>query len=121
MSQPIAVDDFTKQLFDFLKETFEHGHGIYLDKGTSLFETLDTLSAEEVSRPIFANSASIAAIVEHMRFFNQVCDDSMRLHKVDPVNWQDSWQDYLGALYALEYEDGKFREVARLELIWVIN
>ena len=92
MSKHIATDDFTKQLFEFLDETFEHGHGIYLDKGTSLFETLDKMSAEDASRPNSANSVSIASMVEHIRFFNQVCDDSMRLHKVGKVNWQDSWK-----------------------------
>jgi hypothetical protein len=31
------------------KETFETHHGIYLDKGTSLFATLNQISADEAS------------------------------------------------------------------------
>lgn len=51
MTQPIALDLFTSELFPLVEETFERIHGIYLDKGTSLFETLDTITAEEASRP----------------------------------------------------------------------
>ena len=32
-----------------LNETFDNVQGYYLDKGTSLFETLATISAEEAS------------------------------------------------------------------------
>ncbi len=35
-------------------ETFEQVQGMYLDKGTSLFETLATVTAEEASRPVSA-------------------------------------------------------------------
>jgi hypothetical protein len=49
MSKSIAVEGFTKELFEILDETFEHVHGIYLDKGTSLFETLETITAARVA------------------------------------------------------------------------
>ena len=86
MSRHIATESFTEQLFKFFEETFERVHGLYLDRGTSLFETLDSLTAEEASRRQSANSGSIAAKVEHVRFFLTVCDDSMRLNKVGKVN-----------------------------------
>jgi hypothetical protein len=92
MSKHIATESFTEQLFLFFEETFERVHGLYLDRGTSLFETLDSLTAEEASRRLSANSGSIAAKVEHVRFFLQVCDDSMRLNKVEKVNWDESWR-----------------------------
>ena len=34
-------------LVQALDETFDHHHGMYLDKGTSLFETVDALTAAE--------------------------------------------------------------------------
>ena len=46
MTQQIPLELFTGELFPMLEETFERVHGIYLDKGTSLFETLDTITAE---------------------------------------------------------------------------
>jgi len=51
---------FTNNLFLFMEETFESkNHGIYLDNGTSLFETLDTVSAEEASVPVGGKCASL--------------------------------------------------------------
>ena len=52
MSTQIATDSFKKQLFLLFEETFDHVHGVYLDRGTSLFETLEAISAEEASRPV---------------------------------------------------------------------
>ena len=33
----MAVEHFTQALKELLDETFDHVHGFYLDKGTSLF------------------------------------------------------------------------------------
>ena len=49
--------DFADNLFQFMEETFESKHhGIYLDKGTSLFETLETVS---LKKPPFQLEASV--------------------------------------------------------------
>jgi hypothetical protein len=49
--------DFANNLFLFMEETFEaKHHGIYLDDGTSLFETLESVSADEASIPVEANA-----------------------------------------------------------------
>ena len=92
MPQEIAVQRFTREYFEILDETFEHVHGIYLDKNTSLFETLETISAEEASRPVSATCASIAGQVEHVRFYLDVLERYMRGEKVGKIDWQDSWQ-----------------------------
>jgi len=91
MTQQIALELFTSELFPLLEETFERVHGIYLDKGTSLFETLDTLSAEEASRPVSAHCASIAGQVEHVRFYLQVLQEYMQQKEVGKVDWAASW------------------------------
>jgi hypothetical protein len=39
----LASERFTAALFDLLDETFVSHHGICLDKGTSFFETLETI------------------------------------------------------------------------------
>ena len=57
-----------------------------------MFETLETVSAEEASRPVSATCASIAGQVEHVRFYLEVLERYMRGEKVGPVDWQASWR-----------------------------
>jgi hypothetical protein len=99
------AQDFTTNLFLLMEETFESkNHGIYLDNGTSLFETLDTVSAEEASIPVGGKCASLAAQVAHVTFFIESFeryalqgDNSPRdwaliwrtVEKVTPEEWQD--------------------------------
>ena len=92
MSNPTIRDQFTETLNALLDETFEQVHGIYLDRGTSLFETLETISAEEASRPVSATCASIAAQVEHVRFYLEVLGRYARGEAVGKVDWQASWR-----------------------------
>lgn len=92
MSNHIAREAFTKELFEILDETFEQVHGIYLDKGTSLFETLETITAAEASRPVSATCACIAAQVEHVRFYLHVLGEYMQDKPVGKVDWNVSWQ-----------------------------
>jgi hypothetical protein len=49
MSTQIQMDHFIGTLDALLDETFDNVHGYFLDKGTSMFETLATVSAEEAS------------------------------------------------------------------------
>jgi hypothetical protein len=92
MAKHIAIEAFTKELFEILDETFEQVHGIYLDKGTSLFETLETITAAEASRPVSASCACIAAQVEHVRFYLHVLGEYMQNKPVGKVDWSVSWQ-----------------------------
>ncbi len=52
MASQIDSKIFFTEVSRLLDETFENHHGIYLDKGTSLFETLDGIRADEASRPV---------------------------------------------------------------------
>jgi hypothetical protein len=58
MSNTITLEHFTSNLFDLLDEAFESHHGIFLDKGTSLFETLENITAQEASIPVGGKCAS---------------------------------------------------------------
>ncbi len=93
MSNQIALELFTKELFECLEETFEQVRGVYLDKGTSLFETLENISVEEASRQIAEKCATIAAQVEHVRFYLDVLNDTMRKEEVVKVDWREIWQN----------------------------
>jgi hypothetical protein len=106
MSNQTELQRTTAEIFNLLEETFERVHGIYLDKGTSLFETLDTISAEEASVPISDRSASIAAHVKHIRFYLGVLQDHMRKREVGTVDWKEIWRT-TKAVTPAEWEDLK--------------
>lgn len=92
MSSQISVESFRTLLLDLFTETFEQVQGIYLDRGTSLFETLATISAGEASRPVSATCASLAAQVEHTRFYVDVMEDYLKGQPPENVDWGDIWR-----------------------------
>src|SRR5690606_30675572 len=65
----ISLDDFRSALLVNWDEAFTNVTGIFLDQGTSMFETLATISAEEASRPVGGGCATIAAQVNHTWFY----------------------------------------------------
>jgi hypothetical protein len=92
MSKQILLERFTKPLFELLDETFEQVHGNYLDGGTSLFQTLEHVSAEEASRPVSGKCATLATQVKHVRFYLCVLQDHILKKDVRQVDWQDIWR-----------------------------
>ncbi len=108
LSAQIPVKRFKKALLASLDETFSNVRGIYLDKGTTLYETLDGLTAEEASVAISAKSATIAAQVEHIRFYLDVLDDYMRTGIDKTNNWREIWET-VSAVTPDEWEDVKRR------------
>jgi hypothetical protein len=108
MTEQIALERFTKEVFDLLDETFDEHHGRFLDKGTSLFETLNSISAGQASRRAGAECATIAAHVEHVRFYLDVLNDIMRTEKLVRVDWRNIWQT-VGEVTPDEWEAQKQR------------
>lgn len=92
MSKSIASEQFTAQLFEILEETFEQVHGIYLDKGTSLFETLATITAVQASRPVSGNCATLAAQVAHVTFYLDVLERYLRTRESVRADWGEIWR-----------------------------
>lgn len=92
MNQQILTEKIKSELLETLEETFERHHGIFIDKGTSLFETLENISAEEASRSITENGATLAAHVEHTRFYLDVLERSMRNETIEKIDWREIWQ-----------------------------
>jgi hypothetical protein len=88
----VLVQHFTRELFEIFDETFEHVRGIYLDPGTSLFETLATISAAEASRPVSIRCASLAAQVAHVRFYIDTLSTYMRGENPGKVDWGEIWR-----------------------------
>ena len=74
MSNTIQSAHFTGALYLLLDETFDHVQGIFLDPGTSLFETLATISAAKASIPVGGKCATLAAQVKHVAFYLDVLE-----------------------------------------------
>ncbi len=82
---------FTSSLEILLVETFEQVRGIYLDPQTSLFETLETISAGEASVPVSASCATLAAQVAHVNFYLEVMERFLIGERGQQVDWDEIW------------------------------
>ena len=92
MNTDIAKDAFLKSILYLLGETFEgspDGQGsAYLDRGVGIFNTLEKLSAAQVSRE--CGATTIAAQTEHAKFYlDRLCEFMMG--RTEKVNWEQSW------------------------------
>lgn len=97
-----STAQFTTALLMALEETFEQVRGMYLDKGTSIFETLATISAEDASIPVSENCASVAAHVAHMTLYMETL---LKLigGEQPQVDWAEIWLT-VGAVSAEEWQ-----------------
>jgi len=92
MEHMIKREDFLNNLFALLDETFENHHGIYLDKNTSLLQTLDTVSFQEASVPVGGKCASLAAQVAHVTFYLEVLERYIVHNDSAPADWTYIWR-----------------------------
>lgn len=92
MDTMIQPEDFLNNLFAFLDETFENHHGIFLDKNTSLFPTLETISAQEASIPVGGKCATLAAQVAHVTFYLEVLERYVLHNDRTPADWGEIWR-----------------------------
>lgn len=88
----IQSEHFTTALYELLDETFDNVQGYFLDKGTSMFETLATISAAEASVPVGGKCATLAAQVKHVAFYLDVLERNVRTGNIQPVDWGEIWR-----------------------------
>ena len=112
----VAAEHFTKALHMLLNETFDNVQGFFLDKGTSLFETLATISAEEASIPVGGKCATLAAQVKHVAFYLDVVDRNVRSGQYERVDWDETWRT-TSAVTPAEWEQIKAELRASYERI----
>jgi hypothetical protein len=93
MSTQIQTDHFIQALYALLDETFDNVHGYYLDEGTSMFETLATISAAEASVPVGGKCATLAAQVKHTAFYLDVLEQALRTGQFEPQDWDKIWRE----------------------------
>ena len=79
------------ELKRLLEETFERHHGMFTNKGTSLLETLDKVSAEQASVPHGIEKETVAGHVFHMCFYLDVAMGSLRKTQTGDTDWDQSW------------------------------
>lgn len=92
MTATISQDTFLEQVNALLDETFEQVQGIFLDKGTSLFETLEQISSAEASTPVSPRCASLAAQTRHVEFYLQVLEHYIFAEDAGQVDWGEIWR-----------------------------
>lgn len=88
----IQSEHFTNALFTLLDETFDNVHGAYLDKNTSMFETLAGITAEEASIQVGGKCATLAAQVKHVAFYLDVVDRTVRNPNEPRADWGEIWR-----------------------------
>ena len=90
----ISKDDFLNNISHLLRETFEGSPedqgSAYLDRGVGVFATIEKISAQTASRSIGENDASIAAHLEHSRFYLIALIEFMN-GRTEKINWDESW------------------------------
>ena len=90
----IKKEDFLDNISYLLRETFEGSPeeqgSAYLDRGVGVFATIEKISAETASRSIGENQASIAAHLEHARFYLIALVEFMN-GRTEKVDWDKSW------------------------------
>ncbi|MEM7737405.1 MAG: DinB family protein [Deinococcota bacterium] len=94
--QPKSIQpkDFINNLLILLTETVEGAPKLptaYLDAKASFFHTFQDISAEQASTPVTSDGMTIAAHVEHSRFYMEVLLGYMN-GCTDKVDWDKSWQ-----------------------------
>jgi hypothetical protein len=102
----IAQTQFTEELLQLLKETFEGpaptGPSAFLNKGTGLFQTLEDVSAEAASTQARIEGSTVAAHTEHIRFYVNV-HYKLMLGSREEIDWNESWR--IKTVNSLEWND----------------
>lgn len=106
MTTEIQAEHFTNALYGLLDETFDSVHGYFLDRGSSFFGTLSTISASEASIPVSGKCATLAAQVKHVAFYLDVLEKVVRTQQFERQDWGKIWRE-TGAVTPDEWESLK--------------
>lgn len=93
MEPTMQAEHFAAALNGLLDETFDNVHGYFLDRGTSLFETLATITAAEASIPVGGKCATLAAQVKHITFYLDVLEQAVRTQQFERQDWGKIWRE----------------------------
>lgn len=93
MGNIMQAEHFAAALNSLLDETFDNVHGYFLDRGTSLFETLATITAAEASIPVGNKCATLAAQIKHITFYLDVLERAVRTQHFERQDWGKIWRE----------------------------
>jgi hypothetical protein len=116
MSDSVLLNEFKSGLFELFEEAFTRSHGLFLDRGTSIFETLATVSAEEASRPVGERCATIAAQVAHINFYLEILMEFIQGRNPGKVDWGEIWRT-VGAVTPDEWDASQAKLRATYESV----
>lgn len=76
-----------------LNEAFDESVGMFLDKGDSLWETLENVTPEQASVPIGPGGNTIASQLAHMVYYFDIMAMYMRGEEPGQSDWDADWQN----------------------------
>jgi hypothetical protein len=91
MPANVTLERVRSEVLEFLGETFDRVRGIYLDRGTSFFETLADVTTSEASKRASPDTASIAAHVRHCIYYLEVLQRSLQGEPLGTLDWRSIW------------------------------
>lgn len=92
MESHIKSVDISRVLGALMEETFDSVQGFYLDAGTTMFETLADVSAEEASIPVGGRCATLAVQVKHVAFTLDYLEHGVRGNEFPEADWEEIWR-----------------------------
>lgn len=92
MTNRLSADKIKDAVKLLMTETFDDANGIYLDKGDSLWATLENVTAEQASIPIAPGGNSIASQVSHLIYYFELSTIFMRGETPESVDWSEAWE-----------------------------
>lgn len=92
MTTTLAVTQVKDAMKRALTEAFDSANGMFLDKGDSLWETLESVTAQQASVPIAPAGNSIAGQISHLIYYFDIMATFMRGEDPEDVNWGTAWQ-----------------------------
>lgn len=93
MPADVALTKARSEVLEFLGETFDRVRGIYLDRGTSFFETIADVTPSEASKRASPATASIAAHVRHCIYYLEVLQRSLKGEPLGTLDWRAIWSN----------------------------
>lgn len=92
MTATVPVSTVKESTKAALSEAFDTVIGMFLDKGDSIWETLENVTAEQASVPIAPGGNSIAGQLNHMNFYFDVMATYMRNDRPEKPDWAEAWK-----------------------------
>jgi len=81
----------TSEFATIFRETFESGAGHYLERETSILETIKKVTHEEASKPTSGGDETIAGHISHTIFYIRVLKDYISGRVTGNIDWEESW------------------------------